>query len=216
MKYIFGKLLTAVLSRTSKKIFDKQVLRKNDIGILILDERWNSLFKNIEKTADINAFEIMIKELLKKEAKITTEKKEIEATKKKCMAKILELTPQVYEKHIESAKEEMTKCEIEINRINKRFQEIEDELYKTEIEIKDTNIELLEQAVSVVYFKIRKTQKRKEQLTLLIEELKAKLMAAIDEKESITEDSGEVYTYFHDLLGAEELERLDQKYIKNG
>ncbi len=213
MKYLFGKLLTLFLSITKKPVFDKSVLRKNDIDILILDERWNSLFVNIEKTPDIIAFEVLLKELLKKEAKITIEKKNIELIKKKCMSKILELTPLVYDKHVEKAKEEMSECEVEIKRINKRFAEIEEELYKTEREIKHTNIELLEQAVLVVYFKIRKIQKRKDELTIHIEQLKDKLKHLIEEKEAIVEDSGEVYTYFHDLLGPEELERLDQKYI---
>ena len=38
-------------------------------------------------------------------------------------------------------------------------------------------------------------------------------MEYIDEKESLTEDYNSLYSYFHDLLGNEELERLDKIYI---
>lgn len=196
-----------------KPKFDRNVLRKNDISILILDERWNNLFANTQKTSEVTALEGKIKELLKDQARLTTESKNILAAKKKLMDRIIKLTPEAFEKDSEVAKHEMQQCEKEIRRINERLPKIEEELDNIPDLIRNTNLELLEHMVNMVYFKIRTNRKRKEELDKLIEETRTKLKEYIDEKESLAEGDSDVYTYFHDLLGAEELERLDREYF---
>jgi len=47
-----------------------------------LDERWHGIFKNIEKTREIIEKEEVLKELLKEEARLAFEKKEILAVKR--------------------------------------------------------------------------------------------------------------------------------------
>jgi hypothetical protein len=79
--------------------------------------------------------------------------------------------------------------------------------------IKETNVELLEHTVNVVYFKIRAGHKRVKELEKLIEETRVKLKEYIDEKESLSQDDSSIYSYFHDLLGGEELEKLDRQFF---
>ena len=67
--------------------------------------------------------------------------------------------------------------------------------------------------VLVVYYKIRWNQKRVEELDRLIEETKTKLKEYIDERETMSQDDTDVYSYFHDLLGGEELEKLDRMFF---
>lgn len=202
------------LKRTDRKTkFDKKILRKNDISLLILDERWNSLFSSTEKTQDIIKCEEKLKEQLKEQARIIAESKEISQQKKKCMEKIMQLTTEAYENDNDKAKEEMQLCEKEIIRINERVKSIEEELEKIPDLIKETNLELLEHTVNLVYFKIRSNQKRVGDLEKLIEETRQKLKEYIDEKELLSQDDTEIYSYFHDLLGGEELERLDKEYF---
>jgi endo-alpha-1,4-polygalactosaminidase (GH114 family) len=194
--------------------FDRKVLRKNDISILILDERYNSLFFNNRKTAEIVRCEESLKELLKEQSRLTAELKEISQQKKHYMDMIIKLTPEVFEKNNEEAKKKMVECEKEIKRINNRTVEIERKLESIPDEIREKNLELLEYIVNMVYFKIRANQKRAEQLEGLIEETRARLREYIDEKESLSQDETDVYSYFHDLLGGEELEKLDTQFFK--
>lgn len=200
--------------KNPKNSFDWRVLKKNDISILILDERWNALFKNVEKTEDIKEQEVKVKELLKEESRLLAESKELAAKKKKNLDKIIQLTPQVYEENNENSKEEMKKCELEVKQINERMKTIKDELEDMPKRIRDANIKLLECTVNSVYFRMRKNQKRIKELEELIEVTKEKLREYIDEKERLSEDDTDVYSYFHDLLGGEELEKLDKEYFK--
>ncbi|TYQ16784.1 UNVERIFIED_CONTAM: hypothetical protein Cloal_3357 [Acetivibrio alkalicellulosi] len=200
-------------SKHSKKKFDKSVLRMNNISILILDERWNALFKNTEKTEEIKTNENALKELLKEEARLNTEHKKISVEKKKHLDMIIKLTPEVFEKNDEQARLQMTKCEKEIKKINERFVKIEEELEGIPDKIRETNLDLLESTVNTVYFKMRNNQRRLKELETLIEETKKNLEQYIDEKGKLSENDTDIYTYFHDLIGASELEKLDKEHF---
>ena len=211
---IFKKRNNKPNKKSNKKVnFDKKILRKNNISILVLDERWNSLFKNVEKTEKIIKLERELIELLKEESRLNSEYKDINVKKSKYLKRIVELTPQVFEENEEKARMEMEECEKNIKEINNRFKEIEKEIETIPDKIKDKNLELLESIVFTVYFKIRANQRRIKELEKLIEETKRNLEKYIDEKGRITEDDADIYTYFHDLIGKEELEKLDREYF---
>lgn len=196
-----------------KPKFDSRVLRKNDISLLILDERWNSLFSSTEKTPRIISCEERLKGLIKEQARLTAQLKTMAPLKKKYMERIIELTPAVFDKNSEEAKREMQLCEKEIKGINERAQKIEEELEKIPDSIREANLELLEYTVNLVYFKIRTNRRRVEELDRLIEETRAKLKEYVDKRESLSQNDTNIYSYFHDLLGGEELEKLDREFF---
>ena len=196
-----------------KKKLDIKILRKNNISLLILDERWNKLFANTPKTPAIERCEQRLKELLKEESRLMAEQKEIATSKKQHMDNIINLTPAVFEKNDENAKKQMQFSESEIKRINDRSKRITEQIDEMPERIKQANLELLEQTVIIVYFKMRSSGKRVEELEKLIEESRTRLKEYIDEKESLSQDDTDIYSYFHDLLGGEELEKLDKEYF---
>jgi chromosome segregation ATPase len=203
------------LKRSSGKAkLDRKILRKNDISLLTLDERWNSLFVNIEKTPVMLKCEDRIRELLKEQAHLIAEEKETVQKKKMYMDKIIKLTTEVFDNNNEKAKTEMKECEKEIKDINERAAGLQNELEEVPDKIKDINLELLEETVNAVYFKIRANQKRVEELGKLIEETHLKLKDYIDEKGTLSENYTDTYSYFQDLLGGEELEKLDKEFFK--
>ena len=200
--------------KSNRKVsFDTKTLRKNDISLLILDERFNKLFVNTPKTPAIERCENGLKELLKEESRLLAEQKEIAISKKKHMDRIIKLTPAVFEQNDENAKKEMQLSESEIKRINDRIVKLGEQLEHMPGRLKQANLELLELTVSTVYYKIGSGKKRVEELERLIEETKTKLKEYIDEKESLSQDDADIYSYFHDLLGGEELEKLDREFF---
>jgi chromosome segregation ATPase len=208
-----NSLQSIIKKGNTKNKLDKKVLKKNNISLLILDERWNSLFKSTERTPEIIASEEKLKELLKLQSRLMIESKEISGHKKDKMDKIIQLTTEVFDRDNEEAKKEMSFCEKEINQINKRLSAIEEELDNIPNRIKEANLELLEGTVNIVYYKIRFNQKRIKELESLIDDAKARLKEYIDEKGALTEDDTDIYSYFHDLLGGEELEKLDREFF---
>ncbi|WHH58093.1 hypothetical protein [Petroclostridium sp. X23] len=200
---------------TKKKTinFDKKVLRKNDISLLIVDERWNALFKIQEKSKNIVECETILRELLKEQSRLMSESKDIAQSKKRCMARIMELTEEAYDKHNPLALQEMQDCQKEINRVNERITVIEHGLDTIPDRIKEANLQLLEETVKEIYIKIGTGQKKVLELETEIEQMKNRLKQAVAEKEELSELVTNAYSYFHDLLGGEELERLDKKFL---
>jgi hypothetical protein len=195
--------------------FDIKVLFKNDISLLTLDERWNGLFKNIEKTCEILECESQIKELLKEQSRLISESGEIAAKKKECMDSIIKLTTEAFDNNNPEAHTKMQECEKSIVAINKRIQEIEDRLLDIPKEIREANLLLLEHTVRLVYFSIREKQQRAGELDSQIAETRERLKKMIDEKELLAEDYSGTYSYFHDLLGKDELQKLDELYFSS-
>lgn len=192
---------------------DMKVLFKNDITLLILDERWNGLFKNIVKTEEISQCENGIKELLKEQSRVISESKEIAARKKEFMDNIIRLTTEVFDNNNQNAQTEMQECEKQIIGINTRLTEIEQRLADIPKEIRQVNLELLEHTVKLVYFSIRENQERVSQLDKEIAETKEKLIKLVDERELRAQDDTDTYSYFHDLLGGDQLQKLDEVYF---
>ncbi|ACL77222.1 hypothetical protein [Ruminiclostridium cellulolyticum] len=193
--------------------FDLKVLFKNDISLLTLDERWNGLFKNMEKTNDIIETENRIKELLKEQSRLISESKEVSIKKKECMDSIIKLTTEVFDKNNKEAHTEMQECEKTIVAINKRIKENEERLQDIPKEIREENLLLLEYTVKQVYFSIRENQLRVTELDKQIAEARESLKKMIDERELLAEDYSDTYSYFHDLLGKDELQKLDEIYF---
>ncbi len=193
--------------------FDLKVLFKNDISLLTLDERWNGLFKNMEKTNDIIECENRIKELLKEQSRLISESKEIAIKKKECMDSIIKLTTEVFDKNNKEAHTEMQECEKSIVAINKKMEENEERLLDIPKEIREENLKLLEYTVNQVYFSIRENQLRVTELDKQIAQAKESLKKMIEERELLAEDYSDTYSYFHDLLGKDELQKLDEIYF---
>lgn len=192
---------------------DIKVLLKNDISLLILDERWNGLFNNIVKTNRIIDCEDKIKELLKEQSRLITESKEIVVKKKECMDRILKLTTEAFENNNKEALIDMQDCEKTIVAINNRAKEIEQRLSDVPKDIRQGNLELLEHTIKLVYFSTKENQQRVVELDKEITHTKEHLMKLIDERGLLAQDDTDTYSYFHDLLGKDELQRLDEIYF---
>lgn len=194
---------------------DIKVLFKNDISLLILDERWNGLFNNIVKTDKIIDYENKIKEFLKEQSRLITESKEIAIKKKESMDNIIKLTTEAFDNNNEEAHSKMQECERTIVAINKRVKEIEERLLDIPKELRQANLELLEQTVKLVYFSIKENQLKVVELDKEIAQTKEQLKKLIDERGLLAQDDTDTYSYFHDLLGGAELQKLDEIYFNN-
>lgn len=194
---------------------DRKILRKNDISVLTLDERWNSLFGSFDKNSDIIECEKKIKSLMKEQAAAFNELKKARKQRKALMDRVLELTKGAFEDECPEAREEMKECQKGIRLASASIRELEGRLEELPELLRDVNLELLEHTINLVYVKIRRNMDRKKELERLIRETRERLRSYIDENETLQVDDSSIYAYFHDLLGAEELEKLDEQFLKS-
>jgi len=193
--------------------FDIATLKKNDITILTLDERWNRLFKNIPISPGVKRYQDSLNRLIGKEAALFQEQQSIEPEKKKHMNNIIALTQEAFEKNNEQAKQSIKESKLRIEKLNKRAKELEDELFEMKNRIRECNFKLLDETVRHVYNYIAKSREKEAKLEAELDLLKNKLKKLQAQRQSLTTDWTEVYAFFHDLLGSDELTRLDMQFL---
>lgn len=207
-------MLEFLQKKTSKK-FDNKTLIDNDIKMLVTDYRWNSLFELIEKPHEIKILEDEFKKLLLKEESLEKEFEDMKKLKKESLELIINLTQDVFDKKQHQARERMDIHQKRINSINDRFNEIDEELVEINHYKKDINLQLLELLVDNVYTKIKSDSVRINELESYIQDTREKFKSYHKEKKELSKKYTDIYTYFHDLLGAKEVEKLDKEYLKN-
>lgn len=189
------------------------IIKRNDISLLILDERWNGLFANREKPEEIVRLEQELTELLKEQARLIARQKECFSEKNNLTQKAIDLTANILENKKRHTKLEIKKCWKKVKQLNKMLESIENSIKELPYRIRRTNFKLLECMINTVYISYRAEQRKREELDALIKQTHEKLKYYIAEREQLQEQEYRTYEYFHNLLGAEELQRLDEQYF---
>lgn len=193
--------------------FDIATLKKNDISILTLDERWNRIFKIIPISKGIIKCQDNLNRLIAQEAALFQEQQNIEPEKKKHMNNIMALTQEAFEKNNDQAKRSISDSKLRIEQLNKRAGEIDDELLEMKNKIRESNFKLLEETVRYVYSVITRSRKKEAKIEEKLAVLKKKLKKLQEQRQNLLTDWTEVYAFFHDLLGSDELTRLDVQFL---
>ena len=194
--------------------FDISTLKKNDISILTLDERWNKIFKIIPISREVQKCQDNLNRLIGQEATLFQEQQNIDPNKKKHMNNIIALTEEAFKKNNEEAKRSLIQSKQHIEQLNKRAVELEDELFDMKNKIRDSNFKLLDETVRQVYNVMAKSKKEERKLETELNNVKKRLKELQEQRQNLTTDWTEVYAFFHDLLGSDELTKLDMKFLK--
>ena len=99
-----------------------------------------------------------------------------------------------------------------ITEINEKMEEKETELRNLQDEMEKDNALLMVQTMEFCYRIMSSNETERERLASWIEGMREELKRKIVRKETIDEKNREIYTYLHDIFGAQVLEAFDLKY----
>jgi len=186
-------------------------LTDKKIPILTLDNKWHQLFTQRNSTKEIKVLENSINELLKRQGKLQTQVKEIKKLKAKLMDEIMsnmdtaETNQEVHKKQ-ENNKRLISEC-------NDKIDEFQDELMEIPKKISDMNQKLMIETMSVCYDIIQNDSKEIQEISEWISEIRNELKKKVIKKKEMEWVSQELYSYMHDIFGAEVINIFDMKYI---
>ena len=182
------------------------------LPIVILDERWHQLFPETEKTAEIRNLEKQLGELLKRQGRITNDIKEVKKIKNKLMQEVLD--------NAENSALSEAKRQKLMNRNQKLILEAKEKIEKFEQEeielpekIRNCNLTLVIEGVQVCYNRIHQNYDDIQLLGKWINEVRIELKKKVLIKQDKEIKNTEIYSYMHDLLGAEMMEVFDSKTV---
>lgn len=186
----------------------KAALSGKKIPIVTLDHKWHALFSRIEKTDIIFQQEEKLNGLLKRQGKCNTETKEIRKLKKKMMDEIMTLMEEedsASEKKIEDNKKLINDC-------NEKLNDYQEELLDLPREIGEANCALMLETMDICYRILHQNEQNIEQIADWLGEIRIELKKNVVRKQEMEIVNQELYSYMHDIFGADVIDVFDMKY----
>ena len=187
-------------------------LKEKKIPILTLDNKWHQLFTQTNPNKTILRLEEELNDLLKKQGKATTESKDIKRLKKKLMQEIVENAEGTAEGNNQKALKKMEDNKRLINECNERLTMYEDQLIELPGEIDRVNRELMLQTMDICYDTLKTNETEIEETAKWVAAIRVELKKRLIRKQEMEQMNQELYSYMHDIFGAEVIEIFDMKY----
>jgi len=189
-------------------------LKKTKTPILVLDKNWHYMFPPGRKSQRMLNLEKQLNELLKEQGKLTNQQKDYKQLKKGHMNTIVTLMEEAYNNENTKAKEDMAEAQRCIEEINQKVEDMQQRLYDIPQQIKRVNNQLLTESVQMCYDEIKSNKRRLNQLDLEISDLRHRLKDRIEEKTLKEEMIERTYTFLHNLVGPDIVNKLDKDNLE--
>lgn len=191
----------------------RQALKGKELPLLPLDNKWHQLFTQTETNVKIRRLEEQLNSLIKRQGKLNTEKKEIRKLKRKLMDQIVVtvdeldqgVNQKLNDKKIDTDKRLVKEC-------NTKLSSYEKELKDLPKQIEELNLQLMLATMDICYKKIQENTAQIEELTEWIDAMRIELKKNVVRKQDRETQNRQLYSYMHDIFGAEVLEVFDMKY----
>jgi flagellar biosynthesis/type III secretory pathway chaperone len=194
--------------------FEDNIIKKNRIPILIYNPEWMQLFINFNSKSLKKAV-ASLEELLSREKACEAEQKELERRKKTLMNKILYISKEINEDNNLDAIPKMKETQKELLQINERIPVLVEELETLPALINQQNTVVLKETIKRAYELIQDNKDEAEKCQEEVNQIRQRLAELITRKVETEERVNKLYSFIHGMIGADEMEKLDDKYLKS-
>lgn len=188
-----------------------EALQGKKIPILTLDNKWYRLLDKKMRRA-LSGTEEQLNNLLKRQGKLNTEYKDIKKLKKKLMNEIMEMAGQAEQGGGENIDRKLEKHRELVEECNQRLEACEDELLELPKEINKLNYRLMTATMEHCYTAMQVNTEEIEQIAEWVTQIRIELKKRLVRKQQMEQQNHEIYSYMHDVFGADVVELFDMKY----
>lgn len=197
------------MGKKIQKIDFPSMVKNRKLPILTLDARWHELFPEERKNAKIKALETKVNNLLKNQGKLVNDIKDMKRLKKNLLNDIVNNMEISNDHHGKAREKKLNQNKQFINELNERIDKAEDELADIPYKIKEANEELTIESLKLFYEMYHKNDEEIKKISDWIDSMRDELKKKIIEKQEIEERRTLIYTYMHDILGADIMSGFD-------
>lgn len=192
--------------------FKENIVKRNKIPILIYVPEWIQLFSNY-KSRSMQKTISKLEELIAREKECEALLESLEKRKKVVMNKILYLSKDINENNNEAALPKMEETEKELIEINQKIPVMIEEMETLPNLINVQNTQLLKETIKRSYELIKEHKSESENCQEQVNEIRQKLAVLIQKKVDMEERVNKLYSFVHGMLGADEMESLDENFL---
>lgn len=186
----------------------RKVLEGKRLPVLTLDHKWHKLFNMMEPDEELTRLENELNALLKRQGKLNTESKSI----KKIKVKLREEIVQLMEKEDSASTKKLEENRRLIEECNEKLDSYQDELLDLPKQIDDANRKLMIRTMEMCYEVLQINAKEIEEIGEWITQFRMELKKNIVRKQEKEIKNHELYSFMHDIFGADVIEIFDMKY----
>lgn len=190
----------------------KPALVGKKIPILTLDNKWHKLFTQSEFTPELKGMEKNLNDMLKRQAKLNTETKELKKLKKKLMDEVVILADEMGDHPTKKQDKEMADHKRLIEECNEKMDDYEEEMVELPRQINQLNNQLMLITMDVCYRKLQQNTKELSEIEEWISGIRRELKKKVVRKQEKEAVINRLYGYMHDIFGAEVIELFDMQY----
>ena len=184
----------------------KAALSGKRIPVLTLDSKWHQLFTQAKPDRRIRRLEEKLNDLLKRQGKANTEVKEIRKLKKRLMQEIVENAQEASVENDGKAQKKAEDNKRLIGDCNKKIDAYEDELLSLPREIA---------TMDVCYDRLKANEAEITEIARWAAQVKEELKEKLVRKQEMESMNQGLYSYMHDIFGADVIDIFDMKYKKD-
>lgn len=190
----------------------KGALYDKKVPILVLDQKWHRLFAIHGKSEEIKQFEEELNGLLARQGQANQDIKDLKKVKNNLMENIVANMEGKNEENQDPVLlKKMEENKRLINEVNEKIEACEDELLELPKQIKEKNEDLMLASMDFCYDKLRTNNEEIEEIAAWIKQMRIDLKKNIIKKQNREINSKEIYSYMHDIFGAQIIDIFDLK-----
>lgn len=194
------------MSRVDEKY--RPAIAGKKLPIVTIDQKWHQLFARVDKTSAISEKEQQLNELLRRQGKCNTEIKSVRKIKKKLMDEIVTLM----DRNDMAANAKIEENKRLINECNEKIKSHQEELSELPPKIEAVNAELMIETMKICYENMRLNDHHIKSISKWIAEVRVELKKNVVRKQEMEIANQEIYSFMHDIFGAEVIDIFDMKY----
>lgn len=190
----------------------KPALQARNIPLLTLDNKWHKLFTQTQPDKTITRLEKELNELIKRQSRVKGEVDKVRALKKKLMKEIVENAQEASVANDEKAQKKAEENSRLISECNEKLDGCRREMQDLPRKIEKVNTELMLHTMEICYDRIKKNEREIEETTQWVNQIRTELKKRLVRKQEQEQMNQALYSYMHDIFGAEVLELFDMEY----
>ncbi len=188
-----------------------KALEGKKIPILTLDNKWYQLLTE-EGRQEVSSLEQQLNALLKQQGKLNNEVRDIKRLKKKLMGEIVSMMDEAGQ---EADSDSATKTEQnrkKVEECNQLLESRQDELLDLPKQIDEANFRLMLATMDCCYDTMKENAENIRETAEWISEIRVELKKRLIRKQEMEQRNHAIYSYMHDVFGAEVIDIFDLQY----
>lgn len=188
-----------------------EALKSKKIPVLTVDNKWYRLLDEVGRNA-VKDLENQLNELLKRQGKLNTESKDIKKLKKKLMNEIVPLVDEMEQSGDKSIEKEIENRKRLIEECNEKLDRYQDEMLELPREIDKINFQLMLVTMEYCYDTMHENTEKIQETADWVTQIRIELKKRLIRKQEMEQKNQEIYSYMHDIFGADIVNLFDLKY----